>query len=296
MIGNSTSGLDISRRLARAENPPSDPIYVSQRSKSTYYVPPPPNVKELASTVSLDPASRSARFSDGSSISDIEKIIFCTGYFLSYPFLGAWSPVSSSRSALRSDGTIDSQAAFGTDKPADSGSIAQNMYEYIFPYDPKSTLSPSDDQYPYNSPPIALVNTLDKSPFFKMIESQSAVIAGVFSGRLSLPPISEMVKWEAAEIESKGGVTDAWNTLRYPADVNYFDRLHDWASGARTNNQQVHVNGENKSFKLPKRWGDREKWLRTQIPSLRKAYMERGNERSKVHTIEQLGFHWEAKN
>ena len=245
--------------------------------------------------MSLDPESRTAHFSDGSFLTGIEKIIFCTGYFLSYPFLGEWSPVSPSRSAPLSDGTIDSQAAFGTDKPADSGSIAQNLYEYIFPYDPNSSLSPSDDQYPYNSPPIALVNTLDKIPFFKMIESQSAVIAGVVSGRLSLPPISEMVKWEAAEIESKGGVTNAWNTLRYPADVTYFDRLHDWASGARMNNEQLGGNGEDKPFKLPKRWGDREKWLRTQIPGLRKAYMERGSERSRVHTIEELGFHWDAK-
>lgn len=63
---------------------------------------------------------------------------------------------------------------------------------------------------------------------FPFSESQSAVVARVFSGRLHLPSIDGMNK---SLVEPYEGI----HTLTFPKDVDYCNDLQDWIDTTKTN-------------------------------------------------------------
>lgn len=134
--------------------------------------------------------NRGIEFEDGTLESDIDAVIFATGYFYSFPFLDNVKP------ALIKD-----------------GSHVQHTYQHLF-YAPQPTLS---------------FLTLNQRVIpFPLAEAQSSVLARVYSGRLPLPSYAEMQKWEQ-DVVAEVGDGRSFHLLPFPKDGNYMNALSHWA-------------------------------------------------------------------
>lgn len=193
VVGNSASGQDISAHLTSYCRLP---VMVSVRSK------PPPErsspskvfVPGIAEFVSPLYARRAVRFSDGQVEMDIDAIIFCTGYFYSYPFLSSILPPL-----------------------IDTGERVQNLYQHIFSI---------------HHPSLAFVGLPKPIVPFRTVEGQAAVISRVWSGRLDLPSEDVMHTWEESLITEQGPGRK-FHDLSQPKDFDYYDNLIEWALSAR---------------------------------------------------------------
>lgn len=193
VVGNSASGQDISAQLTSYCRLP---VMVSVRSK------PPPEcslpskvfVPEIAEFVSPLYARRAVRFSDGQVEMDIDAIIFCTGYFYSYPFLSSILPPL-----------------------IDTGERVQNLYQHIFSI---------------HHPSLAFVGLPKPIVPFRTVEGQAAVISRVWFGRLYLPSEHVMHTWEKSLIAEQGPGRK-FHDLSHPKDFNYYDNLIEWVLSAK---------------------------------------------------------------
>lgn len=177
VVGNSASGVDIAAQVALFSQ---RPIIVSQ--KSEFYLQPGQSDMKLdkPKIVEYIPHTRSVGFADGSRETDVDAIIYCTGYFYSYPFLDSLQP-----------------------PVVNTGEFVQNTFQHIF-YRPRSTLA------------FAVLN--QKIIPFPLAEAQSAVIARVWSGRLCLPAESDMQDWERETRQRTGGGR-SFHVLKFPEDA-----------------------------------------------------------------------------
>ena len=200
----------------------------------------------------LPPANhnRAVRFADGRIESDIDAIIFCTGYLYSFPFLSSLDP------------------PIVTD-----GRRTTNAYQHLF--------------YTYNPTLVFPVMTQRIIPF-PFAESQAAVFARVWSGRLTLPSQIEMKTWED-QLVAKRGNGPLFHFLLFPEDADAMDFLHDWAAGAQKRSGLINDG----IGKLPRRWGEKERWLRANVLGIRKEFIEKGESRSAIKSIAELGFDFE---
>lgn len=211
-------------------------------------------------------ASRSVDFEDCTSLSDIDAIVFCTGYLYSYPFLSA-----SLRSVL--DPSLPSHG--GHDN---KGARLHGTYQQIF-YTPHPTLTFLT--LPWNIVP------------FPVAEAQSAAIARVYAGRLALPSEEDCWVWEHAREHEEGvGNGKGFHRLPTPGDVEYVNLLARWCHKASGEDDETSPNGclGKAVGKKPPFWDQRLRWLRLNVPDIKKAFAERGDGRHVVKTIEELGF------
>lgn len=193
VVGNSASGADISAQVAVHC---ASPLLWSSKSVSLFSathssgkaprreVPP---IKRFISK------SRGVEFEDGTIESDIDAIIFATGYFYSFPFLENVKP----------DLITD-------------GSHVNHTYQHLF-YAPQPTLSF-----------LALCQRVIPFP---IAEAQASVVARVYSGRLTLPSNAEMQKWEQDTIAEVGDGRN-FHLLPFPKDGNYLNAMSHWALSA----------------------------------------------------------------
>ncbi|KAK5107953.1 hypothetical protein LTR62_000498 [Meristemomyces frigidus] len=263
IVGNSASGVDIG---AQIQTTCKLPMIVSSRSES--FLP------DMQSATKLDRPpiaqymvkDRSVRFDNGSIEADIDAVLYCTGYFYSFPFLSSLQP------ALVS-----------------TGEQVEHLYQHIF-YQPHPTLA------------FPVLN--QKVIPFPLAEAQSAVIARVFSGRLSLPNEHEMRTWEL-EWARQNGDGRMFHVLKFPKDADYIDMLHDWAASADdsgTDSQSPQINGpvnggkhlSSKRGKTPPYWSAKEYWIRERFPAMKKAFQELGEGRHAIRTLEEIGFDYDS--
>jgi cation diffusion facilitator CzcD-associated flavoprotein CzcO len=204
-----------------------------------------PNIISLPEIISLDNDISSIRFANGHVEKGVDAIIFCTGYLYSLPFLHL--PESSPPTIT-------------------TGERVQNTYEHIF-YSP--------------DPTVSFVGLPQRIIPFPDAESQSSVIARVYSGRLELPDFSVMKSWEADRIKEKGD-RRAFHLMPFPEDRKYMNDLYLWAEKA----------GEGL---MPKWWDEEATWIRERASGLKGAIRKLNIEGagSKVSTIEQLGLSFE---
>ncbi|KAF2496694.1 flavin-containing monooxygenase [Lophium mytilinum] len=190
VVGNSASGLDISSQIAPLCVPP---LLWSQQSSPHLQPAPDPAKLDLPPIAAFIPESRSVRFENGHVESDIDAIVFCTGYFYSLPFLTSVSPPL----------IID-------------GSRVEHTYKHLF-YAPNPTLS--------------LLALPQRVIPFPVAEAQSSVLARVYSGRLPLPSKEEMQKWEKDRVAEVGAGRN-FHLLPFPKDAEYINELSKWALSA----------------------------------------------------------------
>jgi cation diffusion facilitator CzcD-associated flavoprotein CzcO len=189
VVGNAPSGIDISQQLTEV----TWPVYRSKRHDSPIKD---KDVIEIPQIAKYDVATRSALGVDGSVLSDIDYIIFCTGYRYDIPFM---------KSYMKGDDAIITD-----------GVRTRHLYRHIF-YIPDPTLS---------------FVGLNKNVIpFPMAESQGAVIARVYSGRLSFPSEDVMRESELEELKIHGNGTK-FHRFETPADIVYARELETWCDTA----------------------------------------------------------------
>ncbi|KAI9791345.1 MAG: hypothetical protein M1833_001536 [Piccolia ochrophora] len=148
------------------------------------------------------------------------------------------------------------------------GTRTEHVYKQIF-YSPRPTLA-------FSALPQKIVP-------FPTAECQAAVIARVWSHRLQLPCERAMEDWEESVIREHGN-GKRFHILNFPRDVEYINELHDWSVKATT----APVG------KVPPRWSERTRWTRERFPAIKKAFVDKGEERHTVRHIEDLGFVFDA--
>ena len=250
VVGNSASGVDIGAQIGKVCQ---QPLLQSSRSENIFASgggrPWKEDIPEIIHF--LDPAThhRSVLLANGRIVRDLDAILFATGYFYSFPFLHLHPPIIT------------------------HGFRTCDLYQQLF-HIPNPTLV-----FPILPQRIAP---------FPMAENQAAIIARVWSGRLSLPPEAKMRAWEKAMLADRGD-GKAMHTLDFPQDVDHLNMLYDWAASAPAC-EGLHNGGVGL---LGTRWDERLRWMRSQFTAIKRAYAERGEDRFSVTTVEELGFDFE---
>lgn len=249
VVGNSASGLDIATQIGMCCR---KPVLLSSRSASIFGAPPADgvceNVDEIVEFLApRDETQRAIRFRSGRVEKDIDRVVFATGYFYSYPFLANVSP------PIVTDGLR-----------------ARGTYQHLFSI-----------AHPTLAFPVINLKVIP----FPMSQNQAAVIARVWSGRLDLPSVKEMEAWESQLIQMNGS-GKYFHLKKFPGDAAQINELYDWAQEA---GRREGLEGDGVG-KLGTRWNERDVWMRSRFPDIKGAFLEKGEDRIGVTTIEELGF------
>ncbi|KAK6352601.1 hypothetical protein TWF730_009424 [Orbilia blumenaviensis] len=250
VVGNSASGIDISTQISEVSQ---IPLYQSCRSVGAHKDFPllaPEKIKVVPTIERFVPEGRTIIFSDGTIEKDIDIILFCTGYLHSFPFL--------------------EESTKPSERMVTDGFYIHRLYQHIF-YIPYPTLS--------------VVGLPTKIIPFPFVETQAAVISGVYSGRLNLPSEGDMDIWEKDLLQKKPADRH-FHFLGFPQDADYMDMLNNW------NEEEADKNG---TLYKPSQWRDKERWIRKNIPKIKAAFLVAKAEGRIVKTMGELGFHYDGE-
>lgn len=201
VVGNSASGIDIGRQVGEAcrkplltsiQSPPAMYGELEVDDRLVY-----PEIEEFllpSTSSSSSPGQRAVRFKDGTVESDIDAILYCTGYFYCFPFLESLDP-----------------------PVVTDGRRVHQIYDQIF-YIPQPTL-------------VFPVMAQRVIPF-PTAENQAAVFSRVWSGRLHLPSQQDMAESERETVAERGSGT-SFHVLPFPLDVDYNERLYQLSASAK---------------------------------------------------------------
>lgn len=250
VVGNSASGLDIGTQINEVSE---GRIFISQRSES-YLAASAPSDKiirpEIVEFLAPTSYKRGIRFVDGRIEEEIDAVVFCTGYFYSYPFLSSLDP-----------------------SVVTHGWRTMNLYQQLF----------------YIEQPTLVFPVLSQRVIpFPMAENHAAVFSRVWSRRLQLPSKMEMKTWEDSEVANKGD-GKVYHLLPFPLDAEYLNFLYDWAASAESRPGLVNDG----IGKLGTYWGERERWMRSLFPDIRRAFVQKGDQRAEIKTLAALGFNFD---
>ena len=283
VVGNSASGVDIAAQIVTTCQ---KPLLQSQKSISQFTSGSTADITQKPEIIEYIPDNQTLRFADGTVEKDVDAVVYCTGYFYSYPFLHSLEPPITT-----------------------TGEHVENTFQHIF-YRPHPTLA------------FAVLN--QKVIPFPIAEAQAAVVARVWSGRLDLPGEAEMLEWERKTLKETGGGRN-FHLLKFPKDADYVNMLHDWAMSSRGEScasikslHELHrrrmsresrdsatpekisashackLNEEQRTTgKEPPYWGEKEYWMRERFPAIKKAFNDFGEDRHGKRTLEDVGFCFE---
>ena len=204
----------------------------------------------------FDPSNRAVRFADGQVVRRLDSILFCTGYLYSFPFFS---------SDMRKTLIYPPSDALGKFYV---GERCRNVYQHLF-YTPDPTLALLT--LPWNIIP------------FPVAEGQGALVARVWSGRLSVPSEAAMQEWES-DAETKKGTGKSFHRLAPPSDVDYINYLWRWAENADSLSSGKDIG------KTAPYWGPWQRWMRIHVPEFKKTFVGKGEQRHGIRTLEELGF------
>lgn len=252
VVGSSASAIDIGGQI---NGVCKGKLLISQRTES-YLLPSADTDKiyfpEIVEFLPPTQYERAVLFADGRVEDEIDAIVFCTGYFYSFPFLSSLNP------PLITDGRR-----------------VRNVYEHLF----------------YIDNPTLVLPVLNQRVIpFPVAENQAAVFARVWSGRLALPSRDQMKVWEDSLVAEKGDGT-AFHLLPFPLDASYLNMLYDWAASAEE--RPGLLTSSNGKGKLGTFWGEKEKWLRSIFPEIRRRFVGKGEERHNIKSLVALGYDFE---
>jgi hypothetical protein len=163
---------------------------------------------------------------DGTVLNDIDRVVICTGYLFTLPFL-----------LDLHDDSITSEHANDTVVITD-GTQMHNLHKDIF-YIPDPTL--------------AFVGIPFYTATFSFFEFQAIAVAAVFSGRAWLPSEQEM-RIEYAERVKRKGSGRALHNLK-GVSVEYVDELVEWL------NAHAEITGAEKVEGYSKEWQEEAKLM-----------------------------------
>lgn len=248
VVGNSASGLDIAAQVGKHSK---HPLLLSSRSISAFGPAAPApwrqDVDELVEFLPPAHNKRALRFRSGRVEEKVDVVIFATGYFYSFPFLSSLDP------PIITDGFR-----------------IKDIYQHMFHITHPGLVFP--------------VVNLKVIPF-PLAQNQAAVIARIWSGRLSLPSEAQMRGWESKNIEKKGN-GKYFHVQKFPEDAAQINELYRWALSAK---MAPHLENGGKG-KLGTMWDSRQVWIRSQFPDIKNAYGQNGEDKYRIRSIEELGF------
>jgi hypothetical protein len=223
LVGGGTSSTEIARELG----PFARKIYQSGRG-SVFDLPPdflPDNCQRIGEIAlfgslkeELDDATQGSAatpekgpshipgivvLQDGTVLEDIDLVIVCTGYHYAYPFMPELHADDSSDE-------VDASKMLVTD-----GTCTLNLHKDIF-YVPDPTL--------------AFVGISLYIATFSFFEYQAMAIAGVFSGKASLPSREEMRRVYAQRLAARG--TTKMLNARMDEEVSYVEEVVAWLNAS----------------------------------------------------------------
>ncbi|OLN82121.1 Thiol-specific monooxygenase 4 [Colletotrichum chlorophyti] len=188
VVGNGPSGLDIARQIS----PVADKVYLSVHHST------PPDkvdhigVAEVPQIEEFLPEKRAVRFKGGRIEEDIGTVIYCTGFFFSFPFL----------------------PKFLKPNLLPTGKGIRGLYQHLFLI---------------RHPTLAFAGLLIKTVPWPVAENQAAVLGAVWSNGLKLPPVEEQEAWEL-ELFKRRGDKQIHVLVDDGDDGRHLNLLHDWAA------------------------------------------------------------------
>lgn len=217
VIGNSASGLDVSMQIADH----AKKVYRSVVAESKMPFVQDQRVTDVPIVRRYDSDSHVIELADGTRLDKVDKIVYCTGYLYSFPYLKTYMDPSHPQSLIT------------------KGDRLNAFYKQLF-YAPDPTLA-------------LIVMTKFTVPF-PLAETQGAVVARVFSGRLALPSSAEMLA-SVADEEATKGTGGSFHYLQFPADVNYIRELQAWMTKSTSPNSAADPGVKVEGFE-PEVWDD----------------------------------------
>ncbi|KAI1422195.1 hypothetical protein F5Y12DRAFT_643471 [Xylaria sp. FL1777] len=272
VVGSASSGLDIASQISSVC---ASPLIISARSPIADDMSAHLGVGDKVRVVGeikrflvsekgieVHPAPTSTGPDGGENteqISDIDAIIFCTGYLYTFPFISPSSLPSSTPPLITNGRRVHGLARhfIHTQHPT-----------LVFP-----------------ALPIKIIP-------FPLAEAQAAVFSRLWSNRLPLPSREELQRWEREDEEGKGlegervpGEGKSFHVFPKGGDARYINALHDWALQARDGGGKNRGKGKEPPF-----WGDEELWQRSIYAQAKIQFEKTGR---KAKTLRELGFEHE---
>ncbi|KAI5958173.1 hypothetical protein KGF57_002528 [Candida theae] len=187
VVGSRASGSDLAKFVAKE---PGTTVYQSIRNLDrTKVLSTRPNVhsKPVIENIQLsdDNNGITVTFADGSTLTNPDHIIYCTGYLFSYPFL---------------DRLFDKSLT-------NEGITVSNLYQHTFII---------------NEPLITIIGVPIDGVSFRVFEYQAILLARYLTGKIELVSRNKQLEWVKERYQSKGnsrlfhtiGVTDALEYAR----------------------------------------------------------------------------------
>lgn len=194
IVGNYASGVDLATQISVT----ASHVHVSVKDHSELVEVDLPNLEYVGLIEKYEyDHNRSAVTVDGTTIPDIDTIVFATGYLYTFKFLESHLP-----------GITD-------------GKRVQNIYRQIFNVD---------------DPTLAFVGLPKFIVPMALSEAQAAYIARIYSGRLTLPGVAARRADYEAELAAKGD-DKPFHYLKPPLDSQYCNNLHELVTSQGVGNE-----------------------------------------------------------
>lgn len=139
---------------------------------------------------------------DGNILEDVDCVILCTGYMISYPYLQQYHSDETPATSASNDMLVTSE-----------GEMVHNCYKDTF-YIPDPTL--------------AFVGTAYHVATFSLFEFQAMVVARVFAGLAELPTAAQMWKEYEEKLLQKGVGRDFHSLRSFGEEQKFVTELVDW--------------------------------------------------------------------
>jgi hypothetical protein len=184
LVGNGPSGADLANQLLHYAHS----VRRSVRSEPNALAVTNPKVKDIAPLQRF--TSDCIELVDGTKLTDIDKVIFCTGYLYSLPM-------------------FPKEAGFITP----DGLYVHHLYEQTF----------------YAADPSLCFLGLPKQVIpFPTFQNQAIVVAKVWAQKLRLPSCETMDKEEFSRLERKGFEGAKYHSFKFPEDVELAEGWRRW--------------------------------------------------------------------
>jgi cation diffusion facilitator CzcD-associated flavoprotein CzcO len=184
LIGNGPSGADLANQLLHR----ASSVRRSVRSEPNALAVTNPKVQDIAPLQRF--SNDSIELVDGTKLTDIDKVIFCTGYLYSLSM-------------------FSKEAGFITP----DGLYVHHLYEQTF----------------YTEDPTLCFMGLPKQVIpFPTFQNQAIVVAKVWARKLSLPSSEIMREEEFARLEKKEFDASKYHSFKFPEDVELAEGWRRW--------------------------------------------------------------------
>jgi thioredoxin reductase len=185
LVGNGPSAADLANQLLHYAHS----VRRSVRSEPNALAVTNPKIQDIAPLKQFD--KNTVELADGTTLQDIDMVIFCTGYLYSLPM-------------------FPKESGFVTP----DGSYVHQLYQHTF----------------YVEDPTLVFMGLPKQVIpFPTFQNQAIVVVKIWAQKLFLPSCEVMRKDEFVRLEKKGFEATKYHSFKFPEDVELAESWRRWA-------------------------------------------------------------------